>query len=438
MPRKFDTDIDLDSVGRIINSLDPVNPQDLTTRSWVITNAIELSFSTFALFPVTGVTTNLYIATDTNVIYRWSGTAYVSLGPAGAAAGAKGDIQFRGNTAGSFANDANLNWDVNKTSLQVGSAPSSAVADALVTQAKNVNSFVQSIIQNTNGGNKSSADLVVMNDLGTDTSYYGDFGINSSSFSDVSAPLSLPNDTYLYSENGNLTIGTDTPGKYLLFHTGGYSLTCERMRIVDAVAAKDAQIKLGSHLLLLSDTTANRPTTPVNGTLRYNSSTNKFEGYENATWKNLISDSYFYRVTTLQSSTSTAYANITQLTSVSLAIGNYKFRALIKFQTAATTTGIGLKFNVGTAVVSDIMALWNIPTGVDGATNNMYVATQRAVGDTILGTAVGAANTNYTAVVDGFFTVSTAGTVTIQLRSEVNASSVTVGVGSYLEIGALP
>jgi len=55
----------------------------------------------------------------------------------------------------------------------------------------------------------AQADVIVNNNLSTDSSYYGDFGINSSVFSGTGS-LSLPNATYLYSANGDLAIGTST------------------------------------------------------------------------------------------------------------------------------------------------------------------------------------------------------------------------------------
>ena len=148
MSRLFDSDVNLDSIARVINSLDPVNPQDLVTLNWATVNAVELVFNTFASFPVTGNTTKLYIATDTNIAYRWTGSAYVSI--SAAAQGSKGDIQFRGNTAGSFASasSSRLSWDDNKTSLQIGVSPSATLADALITSTKSTNSFTQTIIQN--------------------------------------------------------------------------------------------------------------------------------------------------------------------------------------------------------------------------------------------------------------------------------------------------
>ena len=174
--------------------------------------------------------------------------------------------------------------------------------------------------------------------------------LNSSGFSDPSQPFSGPNDAYLYSQDGSLTIGTNTTGKNLIFHTGGFVATNERMRIIDNATQKDSLISLSSHLRWLNDTTANRPTTPLAGTVRYNTTQAKFEGYENGSWQNFMP--YDYRTTTTQASTSTTYANITQLQSVSLPVGNYKFKAVIKFQTAATTTGIGLRFSNNSATVS--------------------------------------------------------------------------------------
>lgn len=72
-----------------------------------------------------------------------------------------------------------------------------------------VNSYAQMEIQNTNAGTTASADIIVGNNNTTATTYYGDFGINSSGFTG-SGSLKLPNAVYLSSTTGELVLGTTT------------------------------------------------------------------------------------------------------------------------------------------------------------------------------------------------------------------------------------
>lgn len=70
-----------------------------------------------------------------------------------------------------------------------------------------VNSYGQVIVENKSNGTAASADFIVSNNLGTATSYFGDFGMNSSNFTGTSN-LNQPNTVYLYSVNTKLAIGT--------------------------------------------------------------------------------------------------------------------------------------------------------------------------------------------------------------------------------------
>jgi len=40
-----------------------------------------LEYATLTLFPTTGETGKIYVALDTNLTYRWSGTTYVEISP---------------------------------------------------------------------------------------------------------------------------------------------------------------------------------------------------------------------------------------------------------------------------------------------------------------------------------------------------------------------
>lgn len=72
-----------------------------------------------------------------------------------------------------------------------------------------VDSYAQKILQNTSSGTAASADYVVSNNLGTATTYYGNFGMNSSTYSGI-GPFQLPNAVYLYSTDSDLVVGTKT------------------------------------------------------------------------------------------------------------------------------------------------------------------------------------------------------------------------------------
>jgi len=72
-----------------------------------------------------------------------------------------------------------------------------------------VNSYAQKILQNSSNGISASADYIVSNDLGTATTYYGNFGMNSSNYTGI-GPFQLPNAVYLYSTDSDLVIGTKT------------------------------------------------------------------------------------------------------------------------------------------------------------------------------------------------------------------------------------
>jgi len=93
--------------------------------------------------------------------------------------------------------------------------------------------------------------------------------------------------------------GTDSITSSMFFSTLGSSSFAERMSIVgnnvgigttfpDASAALDITSTTGSLLLPRMSSAERDALTAVNGMLIYNVTTNKFQGYENGAWANLI------------------------------------------------------------------------------------------------------------------------------------------------------
>lgn len=101
---------------------------------------------------------------------------------------------------------------------------------AMGSFSANINSFVQTYIRNTNTGVSSSADLAVYNDI-SDSSVFIDMGVVSSNWSNTQWTIGGANDGYLYTGGGNLSVGTNSTGKYINFFTGGGFAENEKMRI---------------------------------------------------------------------------------------------------------------------------------------------------------------------------------------------------------------
>jgi len=77
------------------------------------------------------------------------------------------------------------------------------------TFANTTAGYNQLILQNLSSSSSASASFLVSNNLTTSSSYYGEIGINSSTFSGTGS-YSLPNAVYVTSTTGDLVLGTTT------------------------------------------------------------------------------------------------------------------------------------------------------------------------------------------------------------------------------------
>jgi hypothetical protein len=175
----------------------------------------------------TGLTTftsgGAVYATSTSALT--TGTLPVTAGGTGLTTLTAGRIPY-GAGANALASSANLTFLNNTVSSVYFNATADVTANVAYGAFNNGNlgysdtgilgSFITSqngygqfIIQNTSSGNSASADYVVSNDLGTKSSYYGNFGINGSTFAG-SGSFNLPNAVYVYSVSGELVLGTTT------------------------------------------------------------------------------------------------------------------------------------------------------------------------------------------------------------------------------------
>jgi hypothetical protein len=105
-------------------------------------------------------------------------------------------------------------------------------------------SYLQHMLQNKSATANASTNYVLSNDSGTDTTFYGEFGMNSSVFS-ASTPadyFSINNGVYFSAHDGDVTIGSGNGFKtYLAWGTTGQSA-----HVINASGAIGLNTNLGT------------------------------------------------------------------------------------------------------------------------------------------------------------------------------------------------
>jgi hypothetical protein len=128
----------------------------------------------------------------------------------------------------------------------------------LASFQSSVNGVNQFIARNSNAGATASNGFVVNNDSSTDTTFYGEFGINSSGYTGSNV-FNTPNGVYLTAVNGPLLIGTlDTNNIRFVVNNG----TTAAMTITGTTGA----VSLGVPLAVTSGGTGTATPSLVAGT----------------------------------------------------------------------------------------------------------------------------------------------------------------------------
>ena len=194
-------------------------------------------------------------------IYMWNGTAWAMLAtPATTNTSAwnvSGNVATPGNFLGTTNNSA-LRFRTNNIqhlmldslgSLGLGSSSFGNLAgrEKLLIDAGNTSSntianfrgsidgYLQFNLRNTSNGTNASTDFVATADNGTDSTFYIDMGINSSTYTPSVDNFGAANDGYLYTNSRNLLIGTQSSGSDLIFMVSGGSIrNNQAMRISGA------------------------------------------------------------------------------------------------------------------------------------------------------------------------------------------------------------
>lgn len=219
--------------------------------------------------------------------------------------GAKGDVQFRGTGSTLEAETTvgyGFSYSTTTHSLTIGPSGTNLTNNPFSANG-NINSYLQSNVQNTSNGATASSDIVATADNGNDNTNYVDLGINSSGNADPAFTIVGADGGYLYSSGGNLAVGTESANTDLLFFTTGTLAADEKARITSG-----GNLLLGTAAKTVSDTNGflylsampGVPTgTPTSFTGRVpfavDSSNNDVYIYSGGTWNNIGAQSLLGR-----------------------------------------------------------------------------------------------------------------------------------------------
>lgn len=227
-------------------------------------------------------------------------------------------------------------------------------------------------------------------------------------------------------ENLDLKIYTNNLERLKITNTGQVGIGATPVE--SAILQTDSTTK---GILIPRMTTAQRLaiSSPAEGLQVYDTNLSTICKYSGTGW--------FYEFnianTTIQSTTSSTYANLTEFVTPDLYPGNYILEFEGTFQSSVTTTGIGLRLAQGTGTISFVSINWKFSQAGNG-TDKYYEYSQTSLANNVTSTVTSSINTNHPAVALGIFSISSPGSVVIQIRSEVNGSAVSIRPTSILSI----
>ena len=167
-----------------------------------------------------GGTTGLTPSSATNGAVTLAGTLNVANGGTGLTSLTAGYIPY-GNGTGAFASNSGFTFIgttltspvlvVNSTTSTTPNLTFNASNSGITSGATIANNYLQTVIQNKSGTSGASTNYVLSNDLGTDSSYYGEFGMNSSGFTasgTIPDFYSINNGVYFSGHDGDISVGS--------------------------------------------------------------------------------------------------------------------------------------------------------------------------------------------------------------------------------------
>lgn len=174
----------------------------------------------------------------------------------------------------------------------------------------------------------------------------------------------------------------------------------------------------------LSESEISNITSPTQYLTLFNTTRNSLAHFISGVW---TFEQYAY-ISGLTSNSTTTYLNVNHTSISSLPTGTYYIEGVLRHNSAATTTGIGVR--LGPTGYNSMFILWEFSANTNGATNQMWFRTQTDPADNFVAPS-STATSNNIIVFKGVFVLTSSLSPTLQMRSEVAGSAVTITDGFF-------
>ena len=131
-----------------------------------------------------------------------------------------GAVLFKNDSV--ISGEQSFRWDLTNDTLIIGQSGTNPIS--LPNNPLNIggsgNTYVQVNLQNRASGVSAQSDYILTADIGSDTNYFADYGINNSGFADTGYALYKALDAFLYNKGGDMWLGAAISGKKVNIHVG--------------------------------------------------------------------------------------------------------------------------------------------------------------------------------------------------------------------------
>lgn len=293
--------------------------------------------------------------------------------------------------------------------------------------------FFQVILQNKSSNSNASCDFVVCNDASTDTTTYGNFGINSSTYSGTGI-FSQPNAVYVTSTDGPIGIGTTTDHD-IRFSRNSEATDSLTLGATAATFGKSVFLRAGTTTAAPLDFTAGTNlTTPTTGAVEYDG-TYFYATPTTTSGRGHAGVFQTFRLTANGANTATTISDFFGATSsINLAAGSVyeiEFFAFLQKNTAGTLTWT-LAASSAPTLISALFRAGPVTGIAAGAPTTLYTGSRGAT--TAAFGATGSISNNAFMAYEFHVRVITNLATTFKLQVTNSAGNVTPQAGSFYTV----